>query len=109
MKVLITGVAGFVGFYVARRLIKEGCKIIGIDNLNDYYDVSLKKDRLKLLNDPRFNYYKIDIRKKQNISKIFEKYKPHYVINLAAQAGVRYSLISPQTYIQDNVLGFCNI
>ncbi len=107
---LITGSAGFIGFHLSLKLLKNGFKVIGLDNLNNYYSVKLKKDRnniLKKYNNFKFN--KIDITNFKKLEKIFIKYKIDCVINLAAQAGVRYSLINPQSYINNNILGFFNI
>ena len=106
-KILITGVAGFIGFHVAKKLIKKKYKVIGIDNLNNYYDTKLKKDRLQSL-VKNIKFHKIDITNSSSINSIFKKYKPHIVIHLAAQAGVRYSLINPKSYINSNLVGFFN-
>ncbi len=107
---LVTGAAGFIGFYLSLRLLKEGCKVIGIDNLNNYYDVSLKEARLKNL-EPYggFTFIKGDISDKSTVMKLFESYKPNIVVNLAAQAGVRYSIDNPDAYIWSNIIGFYNI
>ena len=107
---LVTGAAGFIGFYLSLRFLKEGCKVIGIDNLNNYYDVSLKEARLKNL-EPYggFTFIKGDISDKSTVMKIFESYKPNIVVNLAAQAGVRYSIENPDAYIWSNIIGFYNI
>jgi UDP-glucuronate 4-epimerase len=109
VKILITGVAGFIGFHVAQKLIKDGNEVIGVDNLNNYYDINLKKSRLQVLLDLKLNFHNMDIKNSKLVLDIFKKHKPEYVINLAAQAGVRYSLTNPQPYIMDNVLGFLNI
>ena len=110
MTYLITGVAGFIGMNVARRLLKENCKVIGIDNLNHYYDINLKKKRLKQLkNFKKFNFFKIDLNNKIKINNFFKKNRIHTVINLAAQAGVRYSLQNPEAYIKTNINGFFNL
>ncbi len=110
MKILVTGVAGFIGNQLALRLLDLGNQVIGLDNLNDYYDVRLKQDRLlRLENQKNFINYFVDINDEVNLSKIFEKHKPDYVVNLAAQAGVRYSLINPKAYIDSNISGFLNI
>ncbi len=109
-KVLVTGAAGFIGFHLSQLLIKKGYQVIGIDNLNDYYDVNLKYGRLEILKkEEDFNFYKIDLKDKEDIDNLFEKYKFDYVINLAAQAGVRYSLINPYAYVDSNLIGFVNI
>lgn len=110
MSILITGVAGFIGFHLSKKLLDEGFVVVGVDNLNDYYDVSLKQDRLKQIADfPNFTFYKQDIAQEEGLKEIFEKEHIEIVINLAAQAGVRYSLINPQTYVQSNLVGFANI
>lgn len=107
---LVTGAAGFIGFYLSKKLLEKGCKVIGIDNLNDYYDVNLKYTRLeKIKNFKKFTFIKADISDKDIIMKVFEEYKPNIVINLAAQAGVRYSIENPDVYIQSNIIGFFNI
>ncbi len=108
--VLITGAAGFIGYFLAKRLLEEGYQVIGLDNMNDYYDPRLKAERLRLLEPyDRFTFIKGDIADKQAITDIFEKYRPDIVVNLAAQAGVRYSLVNPDAYIQSNIIGFYNI
>ena len=111
MKILITGAAGFIGFHLSNLLSKEkNTEIYGIDNLNSYYDLRLKKDRLKiLLKKKNFIFKKIDISENLKLEKIFKKNKFTYVINLAAQAGVRYSIKNPDTYFKSNILGFYNI
>lgn len=107
---LITGTAGFIGYFLAKRLLEQGCRVIGIDNINDYYDVKLKHDRLGLLKPfDQFTFIKGDISDKSLIFDIFKEYKPNIVVNLAAQAGVRYSIDNPDVYMQSNILGFFNI
>ncbi|MCG5102593.1 GDP-mannose 4,6-dehydratase [Oceanobacillus alkalisoli] len=107
---LITGAAGFIGSYLSKRLLNEGCQVIGVDNLNDYYDVNLKKTRLgELEKQEGFTFIKEDISNKETVENIFEEYKPQIVVNLAAQAGVRYSIENPDVYIQSNIIGFYNI
>lgn len=107
---LITGAAGFIGAFLCKRLLEEGCKVIGIDNINDYYDVNLKYSRLDLIKSfNNFIFIKDDISNKIEMMNIFHEYKPSIVINLAAQAGVRYSLENPDVYIQSNIIGFYNI
>lgn len=107
---LVTGAAGFIGFFLTRRLLEQGCQVIGIDNINDYYDVNLKYVRLdKLEHFEKFTFIKGDISDKDMVMNIFEEYKPNIVVNLAAQAGVRYSIDNPDVYIQSNIIGFFNI
>nr|WP_089740608.1 SDR family NAD(P)-dependent oxidoreductase [Gracilibacillus ureilyticus] len=109
-KILITGVAGFIGYFLAKRLLEDGNKVIGIDNMNDYYDVNLKNDRLEELMPYRqFEFIRMDISDKQATLDAFSRYQPDIVIHLAAQAGVRYSLENPDTYIQSNISGFYHI
>lgn len=110
MKVLLTGSAGFIAFHVAERLLKRGDTVLGIDNLNDYYDKNLKHARLKILQAyPNFSFMEADIADAKNLSDIFTDFKPERVVNLAAQVGVRYSLTNPQVYTQSNLVGFSNI
>lgn len=119
MKVLVTGIAGFIGFHAAKKCLEIGCEVVGIDNLNDYYSVSLKVDRLKELglqpNDSlstvneRLKFYKIDLSDQQSILRLFKNEKFDYVIHLAAQAGVRYSIENPLSYIKSNAEGFLHI
>ncbi|WP_284036356.1 GDP-mannose 4,6-dehydratase [Neobacillus sp. 114] len=107
---LITGAAGFIGYYLSRSLLQKGCKVIGIDNINDYYDVNLKNTRLEHLKRyDNFTFLKCNISDKDLVMGIFEEYRPNVVINLAAQAGVRYSIDNPDVYIQSNIIGFFNI
>ena len=107
---LVTGVAGFIGMHTARKLLEGGNKVVGIDNLDAYYDVSLKKARLAILNNfPNFDFKEVDIRDKEEILTLFSEQSPSKVIHLAAQAGVRYSLENPNIYIESNILGFTNI
>ncbi len=107
MNILITGVAGFIGYNLCNKISDN---IIGVDNLNDYYDVNLKKDRLKKLQEKNnFSFFECDISKKEELEKIFLNNKIDLVINLAAQAGVRYSLENPDAYINSNIIGFYNI
>ena len=113
--ILVTGAAGFIGFHVCQNLISKGYKIVGIDNLNDYYDVELKNKRLEILQKKGFNYpdfwtfLKGDLTDKNFLQDLFNKYRPLVVLNLAAQAGVRYSLKNPTEYINSNILGFSNL
>lgn len=110
MKILVTGVAGFIGMHVSLRLLNDGHEVIGVDNLNKYYDVNLKQSRLnKVLEFKNFEFIAIDVENKEEIEKLFTKYKPERVIHLAAQAGVRYSLENPYSYINTNISGFINI
>lgn len=110
MKIVITGAAGFIGFHLTKLLAEKNHQLIGIDNLNDYYDPALKKDRLDiLLAYPNFIFHKLDITDKRSLDAVFETVRPDYVINLAAQAGVRYSLTNPDAYIEANIIGFMNI
>lgn len=110
MHVLITGVAGFIGFHLAKRMLSEGQCVTGIDNLNPYYSVQLKKDRLDILSDlDNFSFKNIDLTDKDALNILFEKNNFSHVVNLAAQAGVRYSLINPQAYIASNLVGFANL
>jgi len=109
MKILITGVAGFIGFHLAHYLIKENQNIVGLDNLNNYYDIELKKARLSNLKKAGLCFHKIDISKKQILESFFLKNKFDIVIHLAAQAGVRYSIENPEVYIDSNINGFFNI
>ena len=110
--ILVTGAAGFIGANLVKRLLADTVQttIIGIDNINNYYDVKLKYERLEQLqNDPRFLFIKEDIADKDTIDAIFKRYNPAVVVNLAAQAGVRYSITNPDAYIQSNIIGFYNI
>ena len=110
--ILVTGAAGFIGSNLVKRLLHdvEGVTVIGIDNMNDYYDVRLKDERLEeLSSNPSFTFVKGSIADKAIITEIFETYKPQVVVNLAAQAGVRYSITNPDAYIESNIIGFYNI
>lgn len=108
-KVLITGVAGFIGFHVARRLLQEGYYVIGLDNMNDYYDVKLKKDRLRLLKQSNFIFSDLSLEDHEGQMNLFQQNQPSIVIHLAAQAGVKYSLKNPQAYINSNLVGFAHV
>ncbi len=110
MKVLVTGCAGFIGYHLTKSLIEDGMEVMGVDNINDYYDVNLKLqrlDNLKSLNN--FVFSKIDLIDKFSLEKAFKSFKPDRVVNLAAQAGVRYSIENPQAYVDSNLTGFVNI
>ncbi len=110
MKVLVTGVAGFIGYNLTVRLLKEGINVCGIDNLNDYYDVNLKKSRLSIIEkEPEFEFQRLDLADREKIKKLFEIQQFDVVVNLAAQAGVRYSLENPESYVDSNLVGFGNI
>lgn len=110
MKILVTGAAGFIGSQLCVRLLERGDEVVGIDNLNDYYDVNLKQARLELLQGfPRFRFNKMDIADRESISQLFSREGFQRVMHLAAQAGVRYSLINPHAYIESNLNGFINI
>ncbi|MBU9724614.1 NAD-dependent epimerase [Diplocloster modestus] len=109
-KVFITGGAGFIGFHLSKSLLNKGCHVIGLDNLNDYYEVKLKMDRLKILrNHDNYKFYKDDLSDKERLNFIFSEERPDIVVNLGAQAGVRYSIDNPDAYMQSNVIGFYNI
>ena len=108
--ILVTGVAGFIGFHLSKRLLESGIRIIGFDNINSYYDQSLKHARLDILNQySDFNFIKGDLADRDAVTAVFEEFQPEIVVNLAAQAGVRYSIENPQVYIESNVVGFFNI
>ena len=110
MKILITGSAGFIGATLAARLLERGDEVVGIDNLNDYYSVALKQARLeRLAKYPRFAFEKLDIADRDGVAKLFKRHRFGAVMNLAAQAGVRYSLVNPQAYADANLLGFVNL
>ena len=109
-KVLITGAAGFIGYHLTKKLTEMGHPVVGIDNMNDYYEVTLKEDRLKLLQEQdTFTFCKVDLEEKDRIDALFAEHRFDYVVNLAAQAGVRYSLENPYAYVNANVTGFLNI
>lgn len=113
--ILVTGSAGFIGFHLSKKLIENGHEVIGIDNLNDYYDLNLKLDRVKVLEkiskqkEVNFTLIKLSLEEKKSLNEVFQNYKPQVVFNLAAQAGVRYSIKNPDSYIQSNIVGFTNI
>lgn len=125
-KILVTGAAGFIGFYTSKKLIDLGYEVVGLDNINDYYDVNLKFDRLKELgidrNEaekennltqsslyPTFKFIRINLENRENLPNLFKDQQFDSVINLAAQAGVRYSLENPMAYVDSNIVGFVNI
>ena len=108
--ILVTGAAGFIGFHLCQQLLARGETVIGIDNLNGYYDVNLKQARLeRLLHQANFQFFPIDISDRTTVAELFNNYKPQIVVNLAAQAGVRYSLTNPHAYADSNLVGFINI
>jgi len=107
---VVTGSAGFIGFHLARRLLEDGCRVLGVDNLNDYYDPQLKHDRLEVLKAyPGFSFFKIDLADKDGLTQVFRSDAIDVVVNLAAQAGVRYSLTNPHAYVEANLVGFVNL
>lgn len=109
-KILVTGAAGFIGFYLSKSLLEQGNVVIGFDNVNDYYDVRLKEARLHILeNYEHFTFVRANLADKQAVDSVFETYKPEIVVNLAAQAGVRYSIENPDVYIESNLIGFFHI
>lgn len=108
--ILVTGAAGFIGFHLSKRLLNDGYGVLGVDNVNDYYDVQIKQDRLsQLKQNERFRFFKTDLADKEGLNDIFMDGSVDAVVNLAAQAGVRYSLINPQAYVDSNLVGFMNI
>jgi len=108
--ILVTGAAGFIGFHLSKKLCDKGYKVLGLDNLNDYYDVNLKKSRLDILKkNPDFFFFQQDLTDKKKLDDLFDRSSIKYVINLAAQAGVRYSLTHPHAYLESNITGFLNI
>ncbi len=110
MKILVTGAAGFIGFHLSRALMERGDDVVGLDNVNDYYDPALKEDRLELLRDyDQFDFYKLDLADGDGVQSLFEECDFDRVVHLAAQAGVRYSLTNPEVYINSNLVGFANI
>ena len=110
MKIIVTGSAGFIGYHLSKSLLDDNYEVHGIDGVNDYYDINLKIDRLNILREyDKFSFDKIDISDKDQLSKSFNKFQPQKVVNLAAQAGVRYSLKNPYSYLHSNLAGFLNI
>ena len=109
-KILVTGAAGFIGFHLSKSLLEDGYEVLGIDNLNDYYDPKLKHARLDIIRKyPNFRFQKVDIADRESVAKVFVDFAPTKVVNLAAQAGVRYSLTNPYAYMESNLVGFLNI
>jgi len=110
MKILVTGAAGFIGFHLSKSLLEDGFEVLGVDNLNDYYDPKLKHARLEINKKyPNFKFEKVDIAHREELTKAFVEFAPNKVVNLAAQAGVRYSLTNPYAYLDSNLIGFLNI
>lgn len=110
MKVMVTGAAGFIGFHVGKRLLERGDEVLGVDIVNDYYDVSLKEARLAQLGEnEKFSIARVDLADRDGMARIFSESKPERVINLAAQAGVRYSIQNPHAYVDSNLVGFINV
>jgi UDP-glucuronate 4-epimerase len=109
MKVLVTGAAGFIGMHCAKRLLERGDEVVGVDNLSPYYSVQLKKDRLAQLKHAKFGFSELDIADVASLKNLFDREKPQAVLHLAAQAGVRYSLENPGSYIEANLVGFANL
>ncbi len=108
--ILVTGAAGFIGFHVVQRLLREGETVHGLDNINDYYDPTLKEARLRILcSDPTFTFHRANLAERPIVENLFEKHRPDIVIHLAAQAGVRHSLTDPHAYVESNITGFLNI
>ncbi|MCP4755521.1 MAG: NAD-dependent epimerase [Proteobacteria bacterium] len=109
-KILVTGAAGFIGFNLSKRLLERGDQVVGLDILNEYYDVNLKKDRLRLLKEyPNFSFAQIDLADRDGMESLFAQERVNKVVNLAAQAGVRYSLKNPHAYVDSNLVGFVNV
>ncbi|ASS96942.1 NAD-dependent epimerase [Peribacillus simplex] len=110
MNIIVTGAAGFIGFHLTKRLLAQDINVIGVDNINDYYDVFLKNNRLKILEEnPDFEFHKMDLLNKEKLNQLFKDRTIDIVINLAAQAGVRYSIDNPDSYVNSNLVGFVNI
>ena len=109
MKILVTGAAGFIGYHLVQSLLKDGHEIIGLDNFNSYYDVNLKRARINNIDNKKFSMFEIDLVDNKSLESLFKKNDFDVVVNLAAQAGVRYSLTNPEKYIESNIIGFTNI
>ena len=110
MNILVTGSAGFIGFHLSNKILKSNITLVGIDNLNNYYDINLKKDRIKILKkNKKFKFYKIDLCDYNKLNNIIKRHKINYIIHLAAQAGVRFSIKNPKKYFKSNLEGFFNI
>lgn len=110
MRYLVTGSAGFIGYHLAERLLSQGAEVVGVDNLNDYYDVRLKEARLeRLAGHARHRFEHVDLADAKELNRVFDEFRPEIVVNLAAQAGVRYSLSNPHAYVQSNLVGFVNV
>ena len=110
MKIIVTGSSGFIGFHVSKKLLENGNKVHGVDSMNNYYDINLKKARLSILKKYKnFSFSKTKVENNKNLDKVFKKFKPIIVIHLAAQAGVRYSINKPRVYLNSNITGTYNI
>jgi UDP-glucuronate 4-epimerase len=110
LRILVTGAAGFIGMHVCKRLLGRGDSVVGLDNLNDYYDVSLKEARLAQLTEKeRFSFVRLDLADREGMTALFARERFDVVVNLAAQAGVRYSLVNPHAYVEANLVGFMNV
>ena len=107
---LITGGAGFIGFHLSRSLLEKGARVVGFDNMNDYYDVKLKEDRLAVLDAyDNYSFIKGDLADNADVLRVFQEFRPQIVVNLGAQAGVRYSIDNPKAYMESNMMGFFHV